>query len=1580
MRFPILFGSIGMACGMLGFAASPLPDLAITDLWVEDDLVCCQLINGGLGDAAAGHRAMLVLDGVDTESFKIAAAMAPGARVTVRFTKPWQCTKQADEIVVIADFEAHIKESDETNNTSLEIWSCDQAPPYVSNGPTIETLKPEWVTIFWETDEPASSAVFYDRKSGHFDLHVSDPKRTEVHRITLKNLQPYTTYHARIESVDAGGNAVTSDAFCFTTPPLPDGSPPQIERFHQINRDLPFEFSVSACDDSIVDRVCFFVDDELVLTDHAPPFSYRLDPIAMGMPQKDFYIPHDVRIVALDGVNHESKSDQWVEATRTCEVVEMDFNSPPDGDEIKITGVSVPPGTFIPIEVQASGIPEYGDCEDPPCRFGSSTQNVDLIEVFADGVKIAEATDTTRLQAEWDISGRGLGEVELMAKVKKGDYCAPLTETHRFTVDLGFVDLRILSREVARHEDHFSVTLTFTNRGTAAVSITRIRDIVRGFLVVPKEIAGWYSVRSAYRDPSRESVVIIDSSIGVGPGATKTVSYDIKPVMYPLELDYAVGHEAVEFHGLFSGEEGVEERLLVHEGAHLDAEVADAFVLSDTLIVTNPTALRCHAEHADPVFSLLGRLAEFAVVRRAALAFFDANIHVETPFNDDDFWVMGDVRGSSSNDELILADVHTGTLFLQGGKSERGEISVPGLSSSDGLASGNVFREDLTDPQRDELLLADHDSGELRAYSCFFPGDPFYASYATSFTTGDRLLVGDMAALTETPEEELLIVKPDGKVEMFSDNLTVNQQFSIEIANGDFLLIGNVFDNGWDEVLVGARHENAIRGYDHEGNLIHTAPITSGSLMDFGALCCGDVLGDSSFELVASCPAEHRIKVFAFDHESGLFELETSFDLRLDPSDGLIVGDFDDPYKDQILIGRRVRHNDYHPGEVDMFSLGGDATLGDRHGLDALISPGGAWAQKMVPGWLDGGYLLIFGEENIVPAFSNSYELSGDIAFIDFTDGFYADTAGGIKEPELAVGRIIGSSASKLSVALEHTMQVIARERAFQMSQALVVAGSEDTAEYRRDFKDQFEDLGYSVVQLQAPDETEFLSATDQKDVIFFVGHGTSTAFDAVVDSLGVDERFDPGDHSPLVYANACDTGRYADGICIAEAFLDKGACAYIGGTEIMYAPEMNQLAEGFFGRFVPGVPIGLALRNAKRVRMGDDAYAKYTSQIVHLYGDPKLEFQTADKNKVPLHDAVIQGPVASIKVAIPDLEIKSDTYDQVSIPGGARLIVPGKPMVPGYPVAVRFPRGTQVQSVALASKSGLTDIDGLNLETTTIAAFPSAASSKKGAAGPDLESWPETDFSWRVRLEPDGSTMLLLDVFPFRYAATTQHAVFANDFVFDIDYVETPVVISHFQPRKPVTALGENVRVDLGFETENPGSDILMEVTLTSDDGTLVLGAPLTRLKKVGRINSTSVEIDTNGAFAGHYELACRMTDHDGTVLAREIRPVTIGQARGLITEFLAESRPFQVGDMVKIECTFENTGDIAIDGSLVVDVWNRITGEKIAFEAPFEALPPGDTVFLFEEWVAEAASQDLRFVATGHFDGTVSDPWIID
>ncbi|MCK4999788.1 MAG: hypothetical protein KAS23_09640, partial [Anaerohalosphaera sp.] len=477
---------------------------------------------------------------------------------------------------------------------------------------------------------------------------------------------------------------------------------------------------------------------------------------------------------------------------------------------------------------------------------------------------------------------------------------------------------------------------------------------------------------------------------------------------------------------------------------------------------------------------------------------------------------------------------------------------------------------------------------------------------------------------------------------------------------------------------------------------------------------------------------------------------------------------------------------------------------------------------------------------------------------------------------------------------------------------------------------EKLEDKGWHVSRNDEPSEDTIYSHLTDIDALFMAGHGN---WDHCWNVSGdnVRDRFVPGRTAPIIFAASCLTGRYpASSTTLGERFLEYGASAYIGATEVSYSPYNRYLSEGFFGRVNFDSPIGAALKGSKRNRMGDKNYGKYQSAIYHFYGDPKLEAvsatamaeQAADGQEASFaSDTIIQGPLDTLQVSIPAFTVEhTDDGDVASIPGGSVLAEPGRPELPAWPVNINFPAGFVVQNVDIGSveyTSG-TDLSLVEVQPESDNII------HPGPALGDPDAWPDRQFDWSTEANPDGSTTLTVYIYPLRsWPASTNYTYF-NDCTLNIDYTSSTVEINRLWTDRKTCSIGEPVNIELFFyNTSNKAIHVIAEAELVqngAEDNTI--GLPIKYLRNVQALASCGWTFDSSQAEPDSYDLTARLKSTDGRVLAEKTTTLHIGTTDGIMQPVETIPACFTVGEDIKIHTGFSNTGQAPLNPRIILDI----------------------------------------------------------
>ena len=653
--------------------------------------------------------------------------------------------------------------------------------------------------------------------------------------------------------------------------------------------------------------------------------------------------------------------------------------------------------------------------------------------------------------------------------------------------------------------------------------------------------------------------------------------------------------------------------------------------------------------------------------------------------------------------------------------------------------------------------------------------------------------------------------------------------------------------------------------------------------------------------------------------------------------------------------------------------------------------------------FLKSGYLLIVGESEIIGSWTVYIGSYDDVKYSDLP---FANTEGEFRNPELIVGRIIGNDASKLILPIQYSINVYTGELDFDWdrTQALVVSGKGDGASVFEDDADEIAELlddEFPIVttlkQRDIEDDggnilAEFKAHDGDTDVVVYRDHGWPTNWTDVIyrDDFGGTDPVDFESSKPFVFAICCWAGRYEDEDIndddspegengIAEKFLEHGAAVYIGSTQISKRYKNGAAAENFFDRWVDSTDsVGKAFRNLKRDFNGTQGKRYWISEY-NLYGDPKYGSSTtvAPPGTVILAMAAPESQT-SFNIVIPDFEVSVtvENEDRVRIPGGDMIIEEGRPLLPYYTVSFDYPLGQRVQDVLLTARSGMTAATGLNIpvatdenDLLTIGNYPS---------GNDDAWWPDGAYAWEIIENADGTSTLIIEIYPFYYNALTTDVRFYKNYSFDIHVSPSAAEIVYIDTDRNEYAQGDDVLIDLWVENSGDAQDVIVSAVVMADStGEAVDGLLMQNLKGLSGTASFSPEWNSSGFEPGYYYIDVTVRDTVGNVLDRRMEMFRLGIHSGEITGLTATPQNFDIGDNVNIALDFSNTGSLNISGTVMVKIQD-LSGSAIeTFSGDITGLVPGNAIGLNYVWDT-AGVEDVPYRIIGYvlFDSGACEP----
>ncbi len=1628
-----------MVLACIAGAAIGKPDLRITDVWNEGEQVWYQIINEGDILTSGTFQTALQVGPAWVDVDSITGKIDPGQRVNRQFQKyAWTCPAPDTILTLVADSGEDIAEDDETNNRRQETWKCDTIAPKITAGPTVANITTTSAEIAWTTDEDSDSTVRYGTAAKTFNWSESKSAMTKSHLIKLNTLSPATTYHYRVESTDASGNNVQSrDGYLRTLPTV--SGPVKIGATGPVGKSLPLQWRANTPDGADLDRVEFYLDDHLMAIDYSAPYECWLNPYFVGMSIQDLIGNHTVteRAYAQDGTLGQCMADwSWIEDClnsgthlefrypRYEHVIYTDtLVSPPDEMEIFVYAVKT--------ETIAGWMGNRNPELPSGSAFGWFLSQVPLeesdLEFYLDGERIwpefigldpwMEDVSCFTIQT----GGLNLGDHRLRVRTTTPTGCTLLDSTV-LSVERNRPRL-VIERQVIRENTWIWVDLLITNNGSSTLTLDRLTDTVTGFQC--QTASYWnYDVVSRYNPETRSSAIEMTyygRSRELNPGETNRYYYLAIPALYKGIEDYRIGGSgSIRFHDPYEAyEEEFDDIAWRDMDGHTIRSCANwAISESNYLIVTNPTALYRMYDEGD-VDDLLDSVMDLAFERRGVMGHFNSYYTIHPNFQGGRWMGTGHLFGDS-RDELFLLDRRNSDTvedLIQAFSATTGRLSLADnqlpirlgfrtLQPGDTMAVGNVlaFRSGGANPVVEFLRVDGHSSGSNRGDVTVYQYNATTESFeTTSFHVNydpahDTFAVGNVVDdWMDWSGDEILVAHDNGIVDIWGElNETRHRTATINFGPGDRFVVGNVLGDNRDDYIVADVSENRIIVYE-SGTGSGIDLVIPVDLAFFYDVAVGDVIGNEYDEIAVANGSDETITIYDFGGDADAEPTTITLDADFTIDDWLFIANVIDGGKGEVLIARG-NNEWWNSGNVDILHIPENwESCESRWVLDELISEHGDWTDRMALDWINNGYLLIVGETPIVPTFKAQFATGGAGKKAPYTDMFYASTTGTDEVPELAIGRIIGETPDDLRTVIETSIELAWGDSVLNASDAYLVSGYSSGPSGNSDYFDftglndeienRIDDHGFSILRettegTSAIDEADFFAHAVNRDIIHLSGHGSSASWD-ILSAREVRDNFWPGTTHPLVTAMSCSTGSYPFGAGLAEAFLREGAGAYIGAAATANMAT-QYVDEYFYDYFALNVPLGMALRDAKRALIRSVGRGttrenyEYNCAINQYYGDPALTFTTGAP--APMEEPLPSPPAdppTTLKLTIPDVTVHNlEGKNQPRIPGQAVLMEAGYPMVPTYTHQIHLPAGWQVQNVKLEEKGGLLRTMGLDIPLYTERILDEAG--KVVPPAPEPEGfWPLTDFDWSVHQTSGGKSTLEIHICPFFYNTATTQVRFYRSFQFRIQYGQSEIEINKLSTDKGHYAVGEPVKIHLWlYNPTGQAIDAIAELSILDSGSGLVEGLPLRSLRNFRGLASLSAEWDTTKTQTGFYTIHATIKNATGVVLDTALRRIELGAGNGRMTTLKVIPQCFGTGENVQMASRFVNTGDVPLEGETVMDI-QTLDGKPIeTFRKEFSKLAPGEQFDLTASWPSGKQRRGTcRILAYSTFDGRTSN-----
>jgi len=576
------FGGIGF---WDDFPEEP-PDLIVTDVWLDEALICCQIQNVGPGAAPAGHLASLLIDATEVASATVGTALVPEDTWDGCFDYAWACTDAEDSVAVEADSTGVVAEENETNNRHEEFWECEITPLALVSGPTVSGLTETSAVVSWGTNEPADSAVRYDSSARLYRFDETDPTLTTHHEITLVGLAPSTTYRYTVRSEDGSGQSVESRPGMFETLASTGGQHPTVTILDPGVVSKTVTIRAEAGDDQGIEKIEFYMDSQLMFTDYSPPYDWVL------------------------------YSDEEENGDFTLEAKAYDLSGLTVLDDL-----TIPVYNFVDLGAPQvhifnppAGADVYG--QTPLWVTVSDDSGWSEVEWFVDGKKMGggqfPVSPSLDINFWWDTQVFSLGSHSLAVQATDADNNVGTDVIVVNVANTGPVSrpkLAVTEHEMFRHGNAFALELTVENQGQAAATGIQITDDLTAFQPISRTFNGVdYAVdldMTAMRTDVR-----IDDPFSLAAGNSRKYTMAAVPVLIhnnpptpavgksiklsysgPLSTNY---QETTQFEVLKTTATAGSAPSEPIKTAH-----ANAAKQADYLIVTNPSMLAFHNPFQD---------------------------------------------------------------------------------------------------------------------------------------------------------------------------------------------------------------------------------------------------------------------------------------------------------------------------------------------------------------------------------------------------------------------------------------------------------------------------------------------------------------------------------------------------------------------------------------------------------------------------------------------------------------------------------------------------------------------------------------------------------------------------------------------------------------------------------------------------------------------------------------------------------------------------------------------------------------------------------------------------------------------
>lgn len=1367
-----------------------------------------------------------------------------------------------------------------SNNTyTMYISNADVTPPKITSSITLTHLSATAVKFQWTTDEPCTSIINYGKKLGYFDNAQTDSTFTNAHTVTIKELVERSTYNYKITSIDRYHNSGESDPYYFSTHAEKDTENPtvRLSDFGVVKK--PTNVFAFATDNNGIEKVEFYLEDDLKHTDFTHNYEWLLDPSDLS----------DGRYTLSAKAYDLAGNTALVRKTITVSKPVPDRSAP----EITITT------NFKSMKVKGGLIPVELSTVD-------SDSGIAAVAFYVDGehkwtnVLDRQSRETQETMFYWDTTGLESKSTHTLAvKAINSEGLSAVAETD-VTVESGSEpipapskdDIKINPVEVirgqVRHEKtHYEVILYVKNKGSEPIHEVNVFDYNLGFQTISSSYG--YVPWASY-DPSSQCSNILFRLDTMMPGEVKTLKYNMVPVLFAPDprIDFTIGKKTVvEFkeevgtnnfikHTTTFYVQSVEmlpSWYAVNPVPIIWQNILPDIKEKDYIITTHPGNLYAVDPNAYGVDETLSEMAKLAEEKNGVLGYL-------TDWGND---IIDELRNAIEPQYIynFYADrIHQGgwNHYVTPGWETSGYLLIVGEvevvpAVTYILTLWNTKHQKYIDY---DIPLSDHyysdllgdggpdvivgrligDTGLKLAEQIKTSLGVHKGSTGFGFDGSHALAVSGVGNYYDGFVEQVDNIGTSlGNKNVFHYELHWKDYISAKSFPRTFdhqfgLAVGNLGGNAEDEILIANHIDGKVYVYKADGQLHYTMNL---GFSAGDAIAVGDIDGDGNAEVIHAIDSINRVNIhnaIYLNNGNVLTGSLGGFNIDFSSNDGLAVGDVRYDSKAEILVA------DVSAGKVFIFD--------DEPKLR------GSFLKNMLPfenhqGFGVGNVDYVdspFDKEEVVIAGTTT-----DSQRIYTLDGYgfekHSFASSWTNQDSLAVGNVFWSGIPYQNKAEEiiirnstdntiwglngtgdYNFEVPVNLRAPDDYDVIAVGNLIPGVRNEIVYADRSDDMIYFFDDLWGYRmNAAFELFSGEKDIIYWGGHGFAEGWGSGVDINHIPSDFEGV--NPFVMAMSCTTGLYDyfnannehKDLSIAEKFLDQGAGVYIGATRLTNTGTNQEGGETYFESYWnPALTVGNSYNNLER-----DAWSVFSQSSTfggvwlrwvlayNIYGDPKYKVvETEDTPVFNLGNLKSFGFLnldgtgrggTTYKMEVPDYIVSNEgDHHNVDIPGGLTKLERDHYRVPFYHESLVVPEGYRVSDVDLNSRGGLIRNNSLKLGRVTtddIVSGDPLGRPPSEKLEPGKEWYPYEDFSWSVRENQNGTSTLDIIVYPFFYNQKTLESMYYTGFDFDINYIRSDVEIVEQKLSSPHYDPGELAEVELTLNNRGTGS---ADVILTGE------------------------------------------------------------------------------------------------------------------------------------------------------------------